>query len=110
MPLTHPYHDQYLGPLVTGPTEERAVADVDALGSFPAAWAARLVVLRTYILTCLDSQRAPEDLFTAKLAVYRKEFDATLPQAKAAQAAAEAEAGNAPSGGASIYTVELQRS
>lgn len=103
------YYDAYLGPLMTDEREARALADVAALGTFPDAWIERLTVLRAMVLTCLDSQQAPDDLFGAKLAVYRKEFDAALPQARAAQASAEAAAGNAPSGGASAYTVELHR-
>lgn len=110
MPLTYTYHDKYLAPLVAEAVEARATADVTALGSFPAEWVERLTVVRGYVLTCMESQKAPDDLFTAKLAIYRKEFDALLPQARAAQVAADAASGTAPSGGSSWASVELTRS
>ncbi len=110
MPLTYTYHDKYLTLLVTTDVETRAAADVAAIGTFPAAWVERLTVTRSYVLTCMEAQKAPDDLFTAKLAIYRKEFDALLPQARAAQIAAEAAAGTAPSGGSSWASVELTRS
>lgn len=33
------------------------------------------------MLTCLESQKSPDDLFAAKFGAYRKAFDAALPQA-----------------------------
>jgi hypothetical protein len=111
MPLTYTYHDKYLAPLVAAEVETRAAADVATLGTFPAEWVERLTVVRSYVLTCMESQKAPDDLFTAKLAIYRKEFDALLPQARAAaQVAADAASGTAPSGGSSWASVELTRS
>ncbi|MBB1161471.1 hypothetical protein [Aquariibacter albus] len=107
MPLTHYYADAYLAPLVTEEREARAAADVAELGTLPAAWVARLVVARAYVLTCLESQRAADDTFSAKLSAYRKEWDSTLAQARAAQAAADAASGG--TGSASIYTVALER-
>ncbi len=110
MPLTYTYHDKYLAPLVAAEVETRAAADVATLGTFTDEWVERLTVVRSYVLTCMEAQKAPDDLFTAKLAIYRKEFDALLPQARAAQIAAEAAAGTAPSGGSSWASVELTRS
>lgn len=78
------YYDAYLSPLVTQDYEDRAEVDIDAIGTFAAAWRDKLIVLRAYILICLESMAAADDLFTAKLAQYRKEFDATLGKAKAA--------------------------
>lgn len=110
MPLTYLYHDAYLAPLMTADREARAVSDVAALGAFPAAWVERLAVLRAMVLTCLDSQQSPDDLFGVKLGVYRREFDAALPQARAAQAAAAAADGNAPSGAAgAAYALDIHR-
>jgi len=110
MPLAYTYADKYLAALVTTDIETRAVDDVDAIGTFPVAWVARLVVLRSYIIVCMESQKAPDDLFTAKLSTYRKEFDAALPLARTAQIEAEAvNDGVAPSGGASWFTVDLDR-
>lgn len=78
------YYDAYLQPLVTQDYEDRAEADVDALGTFATEWRDRLVVLRVYVLLCLESMSAADDLFAAKLAQYRKEFDATFGKARAA--------------------------
>jgi hypothetical protein len=107
MPLAHTYADAYLAPLVTVDRETRAAADVSDLGTLPAAWVARLVVLRAYILTCIESQKAPDDLFGAKLAAYRREFDGVLAQARAAQAAIDSAAGTGGSG--SFFTITLER-
>lgn len=104
MPLAHAYHDAYLAPLITQEREDRAAAEVAQLGSWPADWSARLTVLRAYALTCIESQKAPDDLFASKLAAYRKEFDAALPQARAAQTAA-----SPPDGGASMFSVSVER-
>ena len=104
MALTYPYHDAYLAPLVTQERETRALAEVDQLGTFDAAWVQRLTVLRAYVLTCLESQKAPDDLFAAKLSAYRKDFDAALTQARAAMAAAEPAAG-----ASSMLSVAIER-
>ena len=87
MPLTYTYPDAYLAPLVTTDRELRAIADIALLGTFPAAYTQRLVVLRAYIITCMESKSSPDDLFTEKLKDYRKEFADTLPAARNAQAA-----------------------
>ena len=72
--MSYTYADNYLAPLVTPGREDRAVADVSDLGALPAAWVARLVVLRVYVLTCQECQKAPDDTFAAKLSTYRKEY------------------------------------
>ncbi len=92
MALTYTYPDNYLGPLVTADREARAMADIVLLGTFPATYTQRLVVLRAYIITCMESKRSPDDLFTDKLKDYRKEFADTLPAARNAQAAASSPA------------------
>jgi hypothetical protein len=104
MPLSFSYHDAYLAPLITADRETRAAAEVAQLGAFDDAWAQRLAVLRAYVLTCVESQKAPDDLFAAKLSAYRKEFDAALPQARAAVAASSPSAG-----GASALSVTIER-
>lgn len=101
--------DAYLAPLVTPNRQERAAADVALLGTFPAAWTDRLVLLRVFVITCLECQKSPDDLFSAKLSAYRKEFDTTLLGARAAQATAAAEAGTPHTGGGGIFSVELWR-
>lgn len=110
MALLYAYHDNYLAALMTEERETRAITEVQAYGTFPTAWAERLIVLRAYVLTCLECQQAPDDLFSTKIGTYRKEFDMVLPLARAAQIAAEAAEGNAPSGGASWFTLDVQRS
>lgn len=82
------YHDAYLKALIDDAAETRAYADVDALGAFDTTWRDKLTVLRAYVITCMEKQADPEDLFTAKLAVYRKEFDSVLAMARAASAVA----------------------
>lgn len=109
MPLINTYADGYLAPLVTEARETQAAADVAQLGTFPAAWVTRLTILRAYIITCLEGMKAPDDVFASKLAAYRKEFDSALPQARAAQQAAEAAAGTAPTGGGGVFVIDLQR-
>ena len=106
MPLTNAYHDAYLAPLVTPEREERAAAEVAQLGTFSATWLARLTVLRAYVLTCIESQKAPDDLFGAKLAEYRREFEKLLPSATAA---ALAEQAVTTGGRRSPLVVEIER-
>lgn len=109
--LANTYADQYLCRLVTPDIEARAAAHVASLGTFPPAHVAALQVLRAYVITCLESMKTPEDLFSAKLAAYRKEYDAALSQARTAQAAADAVGGEGAvlAGGSSFFTVELVR-
>jgi hypothetical protein len=107
MPLINTYADAYLAPLVTVDRETRAAADVADLGTLPLAWVTRLVVLRAYVLTCIESQRAPDDVFTDKLSAYRKEWDATVSLARSAQAAIDATSGT--TGGGSPFTIPIER-
>lgn len=106
---SYPYADAYLARHVTPTRETQAIQEVGEAGTFPDAWVARLVVLRAYIITCLECQQSPEDLFTAKLASYRREYTDALQQARAAQQAADALAGTAATGGAGIFTLSLER-
>lgn len=109
MALRYPYMDAFLAPRVTQAREDQAFSDVADLGTLPAAWVSRLTVLRTYIITCMENMASSEDAFAAKLAAYRKDYDAAIPQARAAQAVAEANAGLPPTGGSSFFSVDLQR-
>lgn len=104
---TYLYSDAYLAPLVTQDRESRAIADIAAYGTFPADWTERLVRLRAYVIVCLESAKAPDDLFTAKLSAYRKEFDQALPLARAAQDAVNAAAGTTTS--SSLISIPLER-
>lgn len=84
MALTYIYADAYLKTQVTEDRETRATAEVNAVATFAAEWLERLVILKTYIITCLESQAQPDDLFSQKLKNYRTEYDSVLAQARAA--------------------------
>ena len=98
------YHDAYLGPLVTPEREQRALADVDEIAAFPAAWRSRLAVVRAYIITATESQRTVDDLFGARVKRYREEWSSLLPLARAA---ADAESG--AKGAGSMISIPLER-
>lgn len=108
MALTYTYSDAYLQPLITEATEDAAQAFVADVGTLPAHWVSRLCVIRAYVITCLDKQKAADDLFATKLANYKREFDEALKAAKAAQAVIDAESGTA-AGGGSFFSVGLER-
>lgn len=86
------YFDAYLAPLIdkTPEFETRAAADVAQLGTFPAPWPDKLTVLRAYILVCLESLADEQDVFSAKLKQYTKEWAATLQAARIAASTASA--------------------
>lgn len=98
------YHDAYLAPLVTPEREARALADVDEIATFPAAWRSRLAVVRAYIITATESQRTVDDLFGARVKRYREEWSSLLPLARAA---ADAESG--AKGAGSLISIPLER-
>jgi len=107
--LTHTYTDAFLAKHITEALEARAAADVADLGTLPAAWVARLVVTRAYILVALEKSSNPEnDPYAAKYTAYRKEWADQLTQARAAQAAAQAASG-AGAGATGIWSVNLER-
>lgn len=90
MALTYTYADAYLRQNVTEEREARAADHVAALGAaFSSEWAGRLTQLRAYIVTCLECQAQPDDLFAQKLKHYSQEWAATLAQARAATPAAD---------------------
>jgi hypothetical protein len=84
MALEHTYYDAYLKAHVTEERETRAASEVAEFGTFATEWEDRLEVLRTYVITCLECQAQPDDLFAQKLKNYRAEFDSVLAQARAA--------------------------
>lgn len=110
MPLAYTYADAYAAPQVTVDRETRAAADVAALGALPAEWVARLTVIRAYVIACIECAKAPDDLWSAKLSAYRKEWESALPQARAAQQQAAANSatggGRGPTG---PFIVALER-
>jgi len=109
MPLVQTYADKYLAPLVTVDIETRAASDINDLGALPAEWAAKLTVLRAYIITCVESQRTPDDVFQAKLSAYRVEWKDQLAAARKAQAALDAAAAGASGSAGSMFSVDLYR-
>lgn len=108
MPLVNFYADAYLAPLVTVERESRAADDVAQLGTLPAHWVTRLVVLRSYVLTCMELQRAAGDLFSEKADRYAKEYRDALTQARDAQRLAE-EAAGTNAQGFGLFTVGVER-
>ena len=78
------YADAYLKSQVTDDRETRAAADVAIYGTFGAAWLEKLTIIRAYIITCLECQAQPDDLFAAKLKHYRDEWEVTLSAAQSA--------------------------
>lgn len=109
MPTRYEYTDAFLALRITQAREDQAVSDINDLGTLPKAWVARLVVLQSYIIVCLESMSSAEDTFSAKLAAYRKQYDAALVQARAAQQKVESAAGTPQLGGGSFFTAELNR-
>lgn len=83
------YEDAYLARFCTEERETRAFDEVDFLGTFSAEWRNKLTVLKCYVLACLENQADPDDLFSAKLTNYKKEFEFALAQAKASTPDAE---------------------
>jgi hypothetical protein len=61
----------------------------------------RLVILRAYIIVCLEHQANPDDLYAAKLKNYRAEFDAGLARARASVPDA--------AGSSFVFSVPLER-
>lgn len=96
------YADAYLKAQVTDDRELRAAADVAAYGTFGASWLEKLTIIRAYIITCLECQAQPDDLFASKLKHYREEWDVTL---ASAQAAAETDGGS----GLAVFSIPLER-
>jgi hypothetical protein len=74
------YHDAYLAPLIANNVEweNRALADVAELGTFPDPWPDKLTVLRAYLLCCLESAASAEDVFSLRLKQYQTEWKETL--------------------------------
>lgn len=76
------YNDKYLEPLVTVQREQEAIDYIDSLGTIPAPWRARLIVLRAYIVICNESMKSTDDIFNAKLKTYRQEYAECLNRAR----------------------------
>lgn len=99
--ITDPYRDPYLATLVSPDRAARAAADVGTLGRFPGDFAERLTVIRAYVITCIECQASPDDLFVQKLKHYQREYDATLVQARASTPKAD--------GSFTFFSIGLER-
>jgi hypothetical protein len=108
MSTTYEYSDAYLAKFCTEAIEERATADIAIMGTFNDYWTEKLIVLRTYILACLENQADTEDLFTAKLKSYRAEMTGAATAAQAQAAADAAEASGAVNG-FGVFSIPLER-
>ena len=109
MALTYTYPDAYLSPLVTESREAEAIAYVSNLGTLPAYWVTYLTQLRAYIITCLECQQAPDDLFATKLAAYQKQWPLAFSQAQIAQAASTANQPGQQGNGGAFFAIDLVR-
>lgn len=107
MSLTYTYTDAFIGPKITTAIETRAIADVADLGTLPQVWVDRLVVLRAYILTCLEKLATADDAWSVKLGAYRKEYHDIYTKAVIAQTAVNAMTGT--SSGNSFTSINLER-
>jgi hypothetical protein len=96
------YRDAYLKDFCSYEVETLAYSDVDLLGTFTTAWRNKLAIVRAYILVCQENQANDEDLFTAKLKTYEKEFEGLL--ARARTASPDDDGNYAP-----IYSIPLER-
>jgi hypothetical protein len=84
MTTTYTYPDAYLAKFCTEAREARAIEDVAVMAgsnTFSADWLERLTITQTYILACQEQGAAPDDLFAAKLKIYRAQLGVQLPQA-----------------------------
>lgn len=91
------YKDAFLAKRVSVDIENRAIADVALLGTFPDEWADRLAVIRAYQITCLENASKDDDSFSVKMKQYDREWSFALVQAKRAQAAAVTDESAKPS-------------
>jgi hypothetical protein len=104
---TYAYPDAYLAKFCTNERESRAMTDVEVMAgsnTFSAEWLERLTITQTYILACQEQGAAPDDLFAAKLKIYRAQLGVQLPQAIAA---AESVAGTVS--GIGMFSIPLHR-
>ena len=95
------YTDQVLSSLVTVALEDAASAEVDALATFAPPWRERLIVLKAYLLVCLEYASASDDPFTLKLGQYQGQYDTALSDARAAVQKAAMTAG--------LFAIPLER-
>ena len=87
--LEYDYYDEYLKQNISPNTELRAKTEINYLKLKNEFFISKLVVLKTYILCCLENQTSADDLFAVKLKQYKTEFESV--QALALQDKAQTE-------------------
>ena len=87
--LEYDYYDEYLKQNISPNTELRAKTEINYLKLKNEFFISKLVVLKTYILCCLENQTSADDLFAVKLKQYKTEFESM--QALALQDKAQTE-------------------
>ena len=73
--LEYDYCDEYLKKEINKSTELRAKTQINYLKLKNEFFIAKLVVLKTYIICCLENQTSADDLFAVKLKQYKAEFE-----------------------------------
>ena len=76
--LEYDYYDEYLKQNISPNTELRAKTEINYLKLKNEFFISKLVVLKTYIICCLENQTSADDLFAVKLKQYKAEFEAVL--------------------------------
>ena len=74
--LEYDYYDEYLKQNISPHTELRAKTEINYLKLKNEFFISKLVVLKTYIICCLENQTSADDLFAVKLKQYKAEFEA----------------------------------
>lgn len=82
------YSDKFLVGLITEEIELRASEDVASFGAFDADWNERMVVVRAYLIACMENVKAQDDIFNTKFKLYQKEFDMLMQKARTTNSAA----------------------
>ena len=87
--LEYDYYDEYLKQNISPHTELRAKSEINYLKLKNELFISKLVVLKAYIICCLENQTSADDLFAVKLKQYKTEFESM--QALALQDKAQTE-------------------
>ena len=74
--LEYDYYDEYLKPNISPHTELRAKSEINYLKLKNELFISKLVVLKAYIICCLENGTSADDLFAVKLKQYKAEFEA----------------------------------
>ncbi len=100
MALQYTYPDEYLAKRITEDRETRAINEASLTGITDTAYLEKLSILKCYIITSLECNSKPDDVFAQKLKIYSKEYDALLSTALETQREVS---------GKSLYSIEIGR-